>query len=66
MKYTYQLYGDGNIYTSRNKAHDALCALLNKCNYTYLPYKKRKHERSKEWIEICYPNGHTIVKRPLL
>ena len=66
MKFTYQLYGDGEIYSSRLKAHKRLCNLVRKNEDDFLPYKERVHERCRGWVEICYPNGHTIVKRPLL
>jgi len=66
MKYTYQLHGDGEIYSSRIKAHKRLCNSLGKNEDDFLPYKERKCERYSGWVEICYPNGNIIVKRPLL
>lgn len=62
--YTYQLYGNSEIYSSRLKAHKRLCNMLGKNEEDFLPYKENRH--SSGGIEIHYPNGHTIVKRLLL
>jgi hypothetical protein len=64
VRYTYQLYGDCEIYSSKIKAHNQLCKLLGKDKEKFFPYKE-KQGRSSDWTEICYPNGHTIIKRPL-
>lgn len=65
MKYTYQLYGDGNIYSSRIKAHRALCENLGRDEDEFLPYKEKLNTK-RGWIEIHYANCHTIIQRPLL
>lgn len=64
--YTYQLNNDGEIYSSRLKAHKRLCNIFHKDFDTFLPIKERIHPRCKGWIEIIYPHEITITKRPLL
>lgn len=66
IMYTYQLHIDGEIYSSRLKAHKRLCNIWSKDEETFLPIKENIHPKCKGWIEITYPNGATITKRPIL
>ena len=64
--YCYQLNNDGEVYTSKIKAHKRLCNVLGKDEDDFLPHKEAKHDRCAGWVVTFYPNGYTITKRPLL
>lgn len=81
MKWIYQITKDGRIFSSRIKAHNALCKEACKDPETFLPTKEGVNNLGKipplpnEEVQrnyreygviIYYPNGWSIYKRPVL
>lgn len=77
----YQLWGNGPVYSSLEKAHNALCEAIGEDPKSFKPYRDRinlngksvplSNEETKFLFNkyggiLSYPNGHDIYQRPIL